>query len=239
MDVNILDYVFKDAGDPPDVGSRDSGPFCQTVVKTGGSPTVKCDSGFMCLYLDTTLENQLACLYQGDNLSLDIDSIKLVDFWVKLASATVPASVSLAFGVASARANDPDSIAAHALFRCYGNGNIFCETDDGTNDNDDKASGMVLGTTLLRCSIDFASGVKTAAPPATCVGGKGNVLFSVANSSGLLRPVCRTTLFDMSNYSDSLQLFAQIQKGAASSVVAADVTATLKIERIRVKLQTG
>jgi len=238
------DWVFQGAQDPPDVGSRDSGPFCQATVKTGGTPTVKVVNGFMDLYLDATLENQLACLYQGDQLGLQIDRIKQVDIWCKLLSATVPPSVSFTFGVGSARANDPDSIAAHAFFRANGSGAIDCETDDGTNDNDNVTSGFVLGTTLSRFTIDFASGVATAAPPATCRGGKGDVKFSAglaadAGPTGRTIPVCRNTQFDMSNYSSGLQVFAQIQKGAASSVVAADVTATLRIERIRVKLQTG
>ena len=244
MQIYEHDWVFQGAQDPPDVGSRDSGPFCQATVKTGGTPHVKVVNGFMDLYLDATLENQLACLYQGDQLGLQIDRLKQVEVWCKLLSATVPPSVSFALGVASARANDPDSIACHALFRGIGSGAIVCETDDGTNDNDDVVSGFTLGTTLSHFKINFAQGVATASPPGTCRGGKGDVLFSAglaadAGPTGRAIPVCRNTQFDMSNYSSGLQVFAQIQKGAASSVVAADVTATLRIERIKVRLQTG
>jgi len=238
MDTRILDYDFAGAQAPPLVASRDGGPWCRFTAETGGTPTVKAADGYMKLYLDTTLENQLACLYMGDILPFDIDAIKQVDFWAKLGAATVPASVSLAFGLASARNNDPDSIAAHALFRCSGSGSVFCETDDGTNDNDDKSTGLTLGTTLKRFSIDFGSGVKTVVPPPNA-GGKANVLFSMDDDNQNLRQVCRSTRFDMSNYSDGLQLFAQIQKGAASSVIAADVTAYLLIQRIRIRYQVG
>ena len=141
--------------------------------------------------------------------------------------------------MASARANDPDSITALALFRLYGTTAINCETDDGTNNNDDKATGFTLGTTLKRFTIDFASGVKTVSPPSPSVGGKSNVLFSCDGGDNVLRPVCRNTLFDMGNYSAGLQLFAQIQKGASSSVIDTSASAKLKIERIRVKYQTG
>lgn len=238
--MNVIDRVipFMGSQDPPDYTAPDGGEFVQKTVKTGGSPLVDVYHGVMRLYLDSTLEDQLACLFQRDMLGYDIDLVQQVDFYAKLSTASLPAAVSLAFGLISAQNNDIDTIAAAALFRCIGNNNVVCETDDGTNDNDDVASGLTLGTSLKRFTIDFASGLRTV-EPGPSVGGKANVLFSMDDARGNLRPVARLTTFDMANYSSGLQLFAQIQKGASSSVIAADVTAALYIERIRVRYKTG
>lgn len=236
MDVQDKVFTFLGHERPPVVGSAD-GSMWRSYISGSGPPVVETDNGFMKLALEATLENQVACLYLGDELSLDIDKLQQVDFYVKASTNALNAAVSLAFGLAAARADDPDSITVAALFRCYGSNAVLCETDDGTNDNDDKAAGLNLTTTVKRFTMDFASGVKTVVPPPSA-GGKAHVLFSMDNDQGNLRPVARTTRFDMSNYSAGLQLFAQIQKGSASSVVTADIADAIYIEKIRVRYQT-
>lgn len=235
--MHVLDkeFVFLGDANPPVVGSPD-GSMWRSYISGSGPPTVLTNDGFMVLSLEGTLEDQVAALYWGDELSLDIDKIQQVDFYPKL-SGTLPASVDVAFGLCSARNNDPDLLAAMACFRMLGNNNVVVESDDGVNDNDDVATGQTLSTTVKRFTIDFASGLKTVLPPPSS-GGKGSVLFSVDDANGNLRPVARATRFDMSNYSAGLQIFAQIQKGAASSVIAADVTASLSIERIRIRYKS-
>jgi len=227
-------YDFLGAADPPTAGSPNGTPFVEAVTN---SATVSADAGYMKLALDTTLENQVATLYQDDELIFDIDNLLQVDIWAKLSSAALHAAVSFGFGLASARNADLDLLAAACLFRGYGSNAIVCESDDGTNDNDDVATGLTLGTTVKRFTIDFAAGVKTLVPPPSS-GGKGNVLFSMDDANGNLRPVCRSTRFNMENYSSGLQLIAQIQKGAASSVIDTTPTGSLYIQKIRVVYRT-
>lgn len=233
LNAAIQDYWFHGDQNPPLVGSPDGSFWRSYTVKTGGTPTVLTDDGLMVLDLDTTDEAQTAALYAGNELGFDIDDLLQVDFWVKLSSATVDAQISAAFGMCSAINADPDSIAAGAWFRTYGSNLILCESDDGTNDNDDVATGQSLGTTIKRFTLDFASGITTVVPPPSA-GGKGNVLFSCHSAQGVSVPVARNTRFDLSNYAGGLQPFAMISKGAASSA-AGSKEASLYVQRIRIK----
>ena len=236
MNTAIKNFWFLGDENPPVVGAADGSAWRSKITKTAGTPTVLTDNGFMVLSLDGTLEDQVATLYQ-DELPFDIDNLLQLDIWAKLSTASLHAAISCAFGLISAHNDDLDLVAAAAMFRCYGSNAVVVETDDGTNNNDDVASGQTLKTSVKRFTIDFASGVKAVVPPPS-VGGKANVLFSADDDRFNLRQAARATRFDMSNYSSNLQLFAQIQKGAASSVIAADVSASLSIQRFRVKWKT-
>ncbi|HUT14435.1 MAG TPA: hypothetical protein VMY42_28375 [Thermoguttaceae bacterium] len=236
---NVIDKTFLFDGDrvPPLVGAADGSPWRRAI--TGAAPpTVLENNGFMELNLTADLENQVAALYTGDELPYPICKIQQVDFWAKLSTASLHAAISVAFGLCTARNDDPDVLAAMACFRCIGNNNVLVESDDGVNDNDDVATGQVLGTSVKRFTIDMASGLRTVSPGPS-LGGQANTLFAVDDPRFNLQAVARLTTFDMSNYTGNLQLFAQIQKGAASSVIAEDVLATLYLERIRVRYRVS
>ncbi len=235
MQVETHKFRFFGNETPPVVGSPDGVFWRSKKTASGGSPTIVGAGGAMVLTLDSTSEVQNLCLYLGDILPFDIDALQQVDFWAKL-TAGVETEVSAAFGVASARNDAIDSLGEAALFRIIGDDDstgtnpVTVETDDGTNDNDDKAAGGVLVATYKRCTIDFASGIKSISPGPS-VGGKGNVLFSMDDAQGNLRPVARTTQFDMSNYAAGLQLYAQIQK------TSSDRVAVLSIRGIDVRVR--
>lgn len=224
----VDDFRFNGAYAPPLAASADGGPWVKADTSAAGSPTVAAANGKMKLLLAATSEVENLCLYFGDNLAYDIDDLISAEFWVDCPAA-LDAATSIAFGMGSARNDDPDAIAANAMFRLLGGNSVICETDDGTNDTDDKSTGLTLGTTTRKFAIDFASGVKTQSPPAYSIGGKGNVLFSAENSSGLERPVCQNVHFDMSNYSGGLQPFVQIQKTADTNVDY------VQVKRIRIE----
>lgn len=208
---------------PADYASPDGTIWRKKDTSAAGAPTMVGAGGEMVLTLAATEEIENLCLYFGDVLPYDIDHLLRVDFWARC-SASLAVGVDVAFGLAAARNDAIDSIAYHALFRVIGAaaaaGAVTVETDDGVNDNDDKATGQTLAATLKRFTIDFASGLTTISPPSASVGGKANVLFSMDNGSGLLTPVARNTRFDMSNYSSGLQLFAQLQKAAQADVAS-------------------
>ena len=102
--------------------------------------------------------------------------------------------------MASARNDAIDSIANHASFRLIGSNSLVVETDDGTTDLDDKATGQSLSTTYKRFLIDFT-------------GGKSDVKFYVNG----IRCAASTT-FSMAAATGSLQPYVQIQKTADSNV---------------------
>ena len=231
QEVLIDDFVFVGHATPPLVASPDSGPWRRAIVGAA-PPTVAGAAGGMALSLTATNEAQNACLYMGDVLNYDIDDLIQADFWVQLTAAFAAAN-TLSFGLASARNNDPEAIAAAALFKCVGNNNVVISTDDAVIDKCDQATGETLVATMKRFTIDFGSGVQTLAAPSLSKGGKANVQFLCDNGRGQLRNLARNVLFDMSNYTGGLQPFAQIQKTAGVTTGAATIA------RIRIKRRLG
>lgn len=201
----------------PAAGSGNAAPWVKTI--TGAAPPTCKAASLGALELALTADNQAqnVCLSFNDILSYDIDDLIRVECICKI-SAALAAEVSAAIGVASARNDAIDTIAEAALFRVIGNNTLVVETDDGTTNNDDVATGDTLAATYKRLVIDFASGVKTQSPPSLSLGGKANVQFAVGNANGHLRRVARNTAFDMSAYASGLQLYAQIQKTASVAV---------------------
>lgn len=228
----IYQHHFRGSQAPPAVASR-MGDFCSLLVLTGGTPTCAAVSGgSMDLALEATNEVQSVTLYQGDILPYDIDDIIRVSFLAKV-TASLAAAVTAVFGLAGAQHATPDTVAQNAWFRLQGSNALLVETDDGTTDNDDVATGITLGTTYRRCVIEFATGVKTLAPPSLSLGGKAAMQFYVSDDFGSLRRVAKATAFDMSAYAGNLQLFAQIQKTAGTAV------GTLSIAEIEVEVKLG
>ena len=179
------------------------GNFKITDTSSAGTPTYASVSpsatGEIALTFDATNEIQNVCLDFGDKLCFDIDNIQRAVFIVKTV-ASLSSATTLAFGLQSARNDDTDATTNNAQFKLAGSNAIVCESDDGTNDNDDKASGLSLVATYRECVIDFT-------------GGKSNVKFYVDGSR-----VATTTTFDMSNATGSLQPFVQISKTASTNV---------------------
>jgi hypothetical protein len=211
------------------------GTFPTTAVTTGligkttaaaGSPTISVVSGGEAqLTLDNTSEVQNLCLYGGDVLPFDIEDLLFFEALYRL-SGTPGTGVEFAMGLTSARNDAIDSIAEAALIRNIASLAIVAESDDGTNNNDDKATGINVGTTVATSTlvhIDFGSGVFSQDPPTGPVGARANVLFSVGNSRQNLRRVCTNTRFDMSNYAGNLQFFAQLQKTSSTEVLTASI----------------
>lgn len=168
-----------------------------------GTPTYTVGgiNGEATLAFDNTGEIQNVCLFMSDKLNFDIDLLLRVEFYLKQGQATIDSATSLAFGMCSARNDAIDSLAAHASFRLIGSNAVVVETDDGTTDNDDVATGQILTNAYKRFVIDFA-------------GGTSNVKFSMSDGSGSMTNVARSTTFDMSGYTAGLQPYVQLQKTA-------------------------
>jgi hypothetical protein len=178
-------------------------PWLVVDTSSAGSPTYVRNASNAVLTLAATSEVENVCLAHGDALSFDIDSILRVEMRVKLGASTITSGTELVFGVGSARSDTADSVAANAWFKMVGATSttlVVVESDDSVNDNDDKATGVTLGTTFKEFIIDFS-------------GGKSNVKFYIDGVR-----VATSTTFDMSNYSSNLQPLIQLQKAANTNV---------------------
>lgn len=182
----------------PTAGSNIGHNWLITDTSAAGTPTYAPVDGGKGLKtdLEATSEVQNVCASWGDKLGVDIDDILEVRIRIKQNQATIDAASSLAFGVAGDRNDAIDSVAQHALFRLIGNNNLVCESDDGTTDKDDVATGKTLSNAAKDFLISFALG-------------KGDVRFFVDGE-----PVAEGTKFDMSAYTGALQPFVQLQKTA-------------------------
>ncbi len=168
-----------------------------TYVVVDGSAT-----GEIAIDMDSTTEIQNVCLSFGDNLCFDIDGVQGFEARVKMNQAAADAATQFAIGLTGDRNDAIDSVAQAAIFRVVGadsTTNLVVESDDGTNDNNDVATGTTLINAYKKLRIDFTQGTS-------------DVRFYVDGDR-----VASGTTFDMSNYTASLQPFVQIQKTSDSN----------------------
>lgn len=176
--------------------SADPGtPWVVDDTSSAGAPTYTRGTSEATLTLASTSEVENVCLHFGDALDFDIDLIQRVEFRVKTVAA-LDTATTLVFGMASARNDDPDAIAAAALFKLAGSNAVVVETDDAVTNNDDVSTGVSLVAAYKTFVIDFT-------------GGKSNVKFYIDGAR-----VAASTTFSMASYSAGLQPIVQIQKTA-------------------------
>lgn len=185
-------------------------PWLVVDTSSAGTPTYVRATGEAVLTLASTSEVENVCLAHGDALTYDIDGLFAFEARVKVSGCT--SGTSLCFGMASARNDTQDSVAANAWFKMVGADSttaVVVETDDGTTDLDDKSTGTTLSTTYKRFKIDFSN--------------KKDVKFYIDGAR-----VAASTTFDMSAYSSGLQPLVQIQKTSSAN------TDAITIDYIRV-----
>lgn len=132
-------------------------------TSSAGTPTYLCiteDGGAAKLTLAATNEEEIVTLYTNDVLPLDLANLQRVEYIAQVAG--IDSVTTLVFGVASAQNDTEDSVATNAWFRMQGSAstsNVVVETDDGTTDNDDKATGTTLAAVYKKFVIDFTNGL--------------------------------------------------------------------------------
>lgn len=159
---------------------------------SGGAP------GVLAIDFDSQTEAQNVCISFDDVLQFDINDRLIFECRLKQNQATADAATSFAFGLIGDRNDAIDSIAQAMLFRYIGDNNIVCETDDGTTDLDDKATGQTLSNAYKLFKIDAQD--------------LTDVKFYMGDSNGRLIRVAKSVTFDMSGYAGALQPFFQLQK---------------------------
>lgn len=176
-------------------------------TSSSGTPTYAhvdgSEAGELAVDLASTNEIENVCVYMGDKLQFDIDKIVEAWFRVKLNQAALDATTMFAIGLTGDRNDAIDSIAQAILFRVIGADDttaLVVESDDGTNDNNDVATGKTLTNSYAEFLINFERG-------------KDDVRLFHND-----QPIATGTKFDLSNYAGSLQFFAQIQKTADTNV---------------------
>ena len=180
-------------------------------TSVAGAPTkeMHADGYHMAFAADVEAEN--LCLYLGDVLSFDITKLREVEFQVKMDGTTKDTTTTLAIGVGSARNDTTDSITYNAMLKIVNTSTtlgLVAETDDGTRDIDDVATGAVLSTSFKTLLISFAKGLS-------------DVRFFVDG-----QPVAEGQVFNMSAATGGVQPFIQIQKTSDSN------TDGVKIRRV-------
>lgn len=178
-------------------------PWLVDDTSVSGTPVYTRGTSVATLTMAATSEVENIALHFGDALDFDIDDIIRVEMRVKLGAATFTSGSELVFGVGSARDDTSDSVTANAWFKMVGASSttaVYAESDDGTTDKDDIATGATLGTSFKRFVIDFA-------------GGKRDVKFYIDGAR-----VAASTTFDMSGYTAGLQPIVQLQKAASTNV---------------------
>lgn len=217
--IQCIDYsaLFYGAGGPPAAAAPNGTPFCKRDTSASGSPSILgVDDGGWKLLMDSTSEAQIIGFDCNDILPFNIDKLASVEWEAKLAG-TPGANVNMVMGMAGAYNATMDSVAQNAWFKLTpSSATVYCESDDGTNDNDDKSTGLTLSTSWRRFKIDFGTGVYTRSAPSASLGGKANVLFYMGDANGHLTRVATSTQFDMSNYSGGLQPYFQVQKASGT-----------------------
>ncbi len=127
-----------------------TGEFGWTIADTSsaGAPTYLCltaNGGAAKLTLAATSEAEIVTLFQNDVLPFDLAKLQKVRFMAEVAG--IDSATTLTMGVGSARNDTDDSVAINAWFRMEGSASttaVVVETDDGTTDNNDKATGATL-----------------------------------------------------------------------------------------------
>jgi hypothetical protein len=170
-----------------------------TDTSAAGTPTYTKDAaahgGVVTLAHDATAEVQNVCLDFGDKLQLDVDQLIDVEFRIRTV-AVLDSATTLTFGLQSNRNDNTDSTTNNAQFKLVGNNSVVVETDDGTTDLDDRATGRTLVASYKRFVISFATG-------------KNDVRFFIDGDR-----VAASTLFTMAAATGQLQPFVQLQKTA-------------------------
>jgi len=159
------------------LGAAGGGPFDGTTVWNvvdvdGSSPAVGAteaivadsSNGQFLLHLTAADEAQDAVLYMGDNKTFDVGNGLIFEARINMAVApgggdvSPPEPVCAVAGMAGDHNLAKDSSTEHAWFRWDASMVCKTETDDTTNNNDDKATGItcVAGTyNIFR--IDFTT----------------------------------------------------------------------------------
>ena len=180
-------------------------------TSSAGAPThVPVDGTHVVLITLATNDEAEVCGYDfGDVLEFDIDNGPIMV--ARFATSAITTNEGVVIGLGAAWNDTLDSSAAHAWVRLVANMTPVVETDDGTNDNDDVATGVTMVAAAHKwIKIDCTD--------------SADVKFYMGDDGLAWTRVASSTTFDMSNYTDGLQpMFAVVKaSGATQPTITVD-----------------
>ncbi len=215
MTVSRGNRVWSDFFDRAQAFTTTPGQNGWTIADTSsaGTPTYLCiteDGGAAKLTLAATSEAENVCLYMNDVLPIDLAQLQWFEIIAQVAG--VDSATTIVMGLGSARNDTPDSVAVNSWFRIEGSAstsNLVVESDDGTTDNDDKATGQTLAAVYKSLRIDFQNGLS-------------DIRFFIDGS-----PVATGTTFSLSAITagQNVQPMIQIQKASGTGTPSVTIAA--------------
>jgi hypothetical protein len=201
-------------------------PWVVADVSSAGTPTYVMGvdggaasgaAGVAKIDLESTSEAQSVILSFGGIEQFDVNDRLIYETRLKMNQAAVGAVTDFSFGVCAGQNATWDSTTIMAAFRVVGavsTTNVVVETDDGTTDLDDKATGLTLINAYKRFKIDMSD--------------LTNVKFYMDDATGRLVRVAKTVTFDISAYSSCVQPVFQLQKASGTD------TSGVSIDYVRI-----
>ena len=215
LDISIADVIdFID--DFTGAAVDETSTWSLNDTSSSGTPThaMLADETAVELALDATDEQQVCGYDFGGKLIFDIDSVE--KFIARFKVSNIVANEQIIIGMGSGWNDDPDAIAASAWFKLDAGMDLLVETDDGTNDNNDKDTTVDLtADTYIWVMIDFSD--------------TANVKFYTSTDGKIWTPRLATITFNMSNYTGGLQpMFAVIKaSGTTTPSITVDIVRVL------------
>lgn len=201
-------------------------PWVVADVSSAGAPTYVIGTdggaasqapGIAKLDLAADSEAESLILSHGGIELFDVTDGLIFETRLKMNQAAVGAVTDFSFGLCAGQNATWNSTTVLAAFRVVGadsTTNVVVETDDGTTDKDDIATGQTLINAYKYFKIDMTD--------------LTNVKFWMTNGNSRLVRVASGTTFDMSAYSSCVQPVFQLQKASGTD------TAGVSIDYVRV-----
>jgi len=183
------------------------------VAGASVAPVSNENGGAMKLDIEATSEAQDAVLYLGDQLNFDIDKLQYMEMRVKI--VTPGTGTVFVWGLAGNHNLDKDTIAQNAWFRVDAALAVDVESDDGTNNNDNKTTAITLTTDVyawFKIDISDPASVK---------------FYIRTEGATTYTQVAAATTFDMSNYTAGLQPYFSGDKATGTG------TGSLTIDKVK------
>ncbi len=175
------------------------------VIGTDGGAASQAP-GIAKLDMDSQSEVQVVILSHGGIEQFDVTDGLIYEARVKMNQAAVTSGSDFSFGVCAGQNATWDSTTVMAAFRVVGATSttaVVVETDDGTTDLDDKATGQTLINAWKLFKIDMTN--------------LANVKFYMTDSNSKLVRVAPATTFDLSAYTSCVQPVFQLQKSSSAN----------------------
>ena len=158
--------------------------------------------GQVSLALDADNNAEDAVLYWGDQRGIDVSKQAVIEFRARV-SVLPTLTAQIVIGLCGDHNLDKDAATESAWFKLDGSGAVLAESDDTTNDNDDKSTGVTVAATEWHIyRIDFTD--------------LADVKFFIDGAG-----VATGTTFNMSNLAGAeliLQPYVSLDKGADTGV---------------------